>query len=87
MKRLTWIELGALGLLAIFALYIGANYGAFGALLVLVLTFMTLRCFIADHQVDDLVEGLRADVEKARNQRDDAVAQRMRDAIRAGRWS
>lgn len=87
MKRLTWVEIGALGILAIIAIHFAATYGAFAGLLVLALLFVTLREFVADHRVDALVDELRAEAERARDQRDEAVALRMRDQIRAGRWS
>lgn len=63
MKRLTWLELSALGVLAILAISLGANHGPVVGLLSLATVPLTARTFIADRQVDDaigLIESLKA---------------------------
>lgn len=86
MKRLTWWELGALGLLLIIGIHMAATYGAWAGLLVVALTFTVLRMFISDHALEARFLEVRTDLETARAQRDDAIAQRIREQIRSGRW-
>jgi hypothetical protein len=58
MNRLTWLELGSLLLLFVFAVNIGANYGPLPALLAFGIVATVGRCFIADHQVDEALARL-----------------------------
>jgi hypothetical protein len=84
MHRLTWVELTALGILAFAAINIAARYGAMAGLLGLLVLFLALRCFIADHRTDEQLDRLEVERDAARA---DAAAVRIRKQIRAGRWT
>lgn len=87
MTRLRTSDLVALGVMAFLAINLGARYGALVGMLALALLPITAVAFSLARLTDEQLQRLTAERDAARNQRDDAIAQRMRDQIRAGRWS